>query len=691
MTTLKCRLCCTDVFVGATASALQVLLSCHVVLLLILQASSSSQVTAGLDELKRLLHGVLPNQLQALIGKYNSTAAYDRDVMLQAAALVADMQWFMTDALALASTASGTAQQQQVFEGVVIYGEEMIRRCMYWMFHVQFGGPPAYVPGVPTTATASTAVMDAFVGLAAVSFPAAAVAADAPVWQQLQSMTAVAAGWATNAAAVMKAAGKPIDAAAKMGNTIDSLAKAHVYDFWGSRIELARGGASEQARALALADPSQSATLWQGVREQQVSLLTALQQQAAAATDSTAQQLERSLWGLISVSAGYLTRSSAADAAAQQQKLQDALSYAAYLAALVRQCYGSPVGLKPLTSKAAAAAGVPATAATACSQLSAAVNDVTGAALGGSTSDVVAQNLAADLNRQFVCNGQDTSHCLSTSGCKLALAGTLTPGAASSSASNSGDSSSSATAELLVGASSKSDLMVVCQADDAGLRLSTWANSTKAQLAAGPQCQQFLQLQNCESISAASSCDNYAACSWEASAERNVLHTVDNATVAHSSTSSGVCSYNWAYLLHTSGSYGSLSNTVSLCSSIKDSQQCSAQVLMLTLSEASSGGPSNPVRYVVPALVAAVLFALVAFTAAIWYRRKTAAARRAAEERAGTAGGRGKKQKGGKNSKVNKQQLKNKVGRLLFRCLGHDAEIFPCRCMLAPGLRLLVM
>lgn len=633
-------------------------LYCHCVCVY-LQTGTNTQVAAGLAGFQRLTKQILPDQLKALLTKYNSSTAYDRDIMLQAAALVADMQWFITDAQALASAAGTAAQQQQVIEGVVSYGEEMLRRCLYWMFHVQFSGPPAHLPGVPTTTTSSTAAMDVFDGLAAAAFPAAIVAADAPAWQQLQSMTAVAAGWAANAAAVMKAAGKNVDAAVQMGSTIDGLAKSHVYDFWGVRVELARAGAADAARQLALADPSQSAAAWQVVRQQQVGLLTSLQQQTVAASAASAQQVGKSIRDLVAASGAFLQRDSAVSADAQQQKLQDALKYSAYLALLIRQCHGSPVGLKMLSSTSAVAVGAPVTAAAACTQLSAAVNQMAAAALSGS-SDVLVQSLTADLNRQFVCNGQDISSCQSTSGCKLALAGTLTPGAATS----SGSSSSSATADMLMQAGAASDVLMVCQADDAGLQLSTWSNSTKSQLATGSQCEQFLQLPDCNGMTGTSTCGNYAACSWEPSSERNLLHTVTSSTAGFRSkatSGSGVCSYDWAHLLRSSGAYGSVSNMVSQCSSINDQPQCSAQVLVLTLADAS-GGPGNPVRYLVPALVAAVLLGLVLFGAAIWYRRKTTAARRAAEERPGTAGGgRGKKLKGAKGGKANKQQLKSKV------------------------------
>ncbi|WIA43174.1 hypothetical protein OEZ86_009685 [Tetradesmus obliquus] len=220
-----------------------------------LQAGADARATAGLSGLKVLSQQAFPEQQKLLLAKYNASPAYNRDVMLQAAAIIADMQWFAADALALASAPGTTpAQQQQVFEAVVAYGEEMMRRCLYWLFHVQFEGAPAHLPGVPATTAASVALMDAYAGLAAATLPAPAVAADAPAWQQLQGMMAVAAGWASSAASAA-APGKQLSAAELLGNAIDGLAKAHVADFWGTRVELARASASDAARALALADP----------------------------------------------------------------------------------------------------------------------------------------------------------------------------------------------------------------------------------------------------------------------------------------------------------------------------------------------------------------------------------------------------------------------------------------------------
>lgn len=575
----------------------------------------------------------------------------------------------MSDALALASSASNAAQQQQVFEGVISYGEEMMRSCLYWLFHVQFDGPASYVPDTPTTTTGSEIAMEMFEGLAAAVLPAPIVAADAPSYQQLRDMTVVAAGWAANAAAVMKAAGKTIDAAAILGNVMDGLATAHLHEFWGTRVELARAGAPAVARDLALTAPSQSSVLWRAVREQEVKFLTALQQHTAARSEATNQQLGRSLQGLLSASGAFLSGVPAADAATQQRQFLDALQYSAYLASLIRQCHGSPVGLKALSSAAAAAAGVPVTAAAACAQLSAAVNQITAAALGDS-DEVLVQSLAANLNRQFVCNSQDADSCLSTSGCKLALAATTAPGAALGSST----SASTPSASLLLGSTADSDLVVVCQADDAGLQLSSWANSTKSELASDSQCEQFLLMPDCEHSTAPATCSSYAACGWELSGQRNVLHSMPrNGTTAAAVGGSGACSYNWMYLLQSTDSYGSVSDMIGQCSSISDEPMCNAQVLMLTMAEVPQGGPGSSVRYLVPALVAAVALAVLLFVSAIWYRRKTSAARRAAEERAGPA--KGKKQKLGKGGKASKQQLKSKVSmqRPAQQCMRRSA------------------
>jgi hypothetical protein len=643
-----------------------------------------------------LLLQAFPEQIKILMAKYNTSPAYNRDVMLQAAAVIADMQWFASDALALASAPGSTAAaQQQVFEAVVAYGEEMMRRCLYWLFHVQFEGAPAHLPGVPATTAASVALIDAFGGLAAAALPAPAIAADSPAWQQLQGMLAVAAGWASSAASQVQAqsgSAKQLTPAELLGNVMDGLAKAHVADFWGTRVELARASASDAARQLALVDPSQQAVRWQPLLDQQVQLLSSLQQlQAGAAasassssSDAALQALRFRLQELVAASGGFMLSSSASssnDVQQQSLRLSDSLKQSSWLAHLIRQCYGSPAGLQPLSAAAAAAAGVPASGAAACSLLAGETQRM--AALAAGAGDGISGNLANSIGRQWACAARDPDMCNAAPGCQLALAGTLVPGsAAGGSSSSSSGSAAAASAELLLEGTAASDLQLSCQAADSSLLLSSMSNSSKSGLAISAACEKFLQLPACESLQGAAACGGFSTCRWERSAERNLVHTVSSNAASASAAGTaaalptagaGVCSVDWVQVL-SSGSgaaYNSLGNMISQCSGISDNAACTAQTMLITLDTSTAGGGSNIARIWVPALVVAAVLGIALFGGVMLWRRRSAVARRAAEEarnaggNGGARGGNGpsKKSKDGKGGKASKAAVKKKVKR----------------------------
>jgi hypothetical protein len=634
-----------------------------------------------------------PEQMKILMAKYNASPAYNRDVMLQAAAVIADMQWFSSDALALASAPGSTAAaQQQVFEVVVAYGEEMMRRCLYWLFHVQFEGAPAHLPGVPATTAASVALLDAFAGLAAAALPAPALAADAPAWQQLQGMLAVAAGWASSAASQAEAqsgsARAQLTGAELLGNVMDGLAKAHVADFWGTRVELARASASDAARQLALMDPSQQAARWQPLREQQVQLLSTLQQLQAAgsssSSDAALQALRGRLQELVAASGGFLLSSSASsstDVQQQSQRLSSSLRQSSWLAHLIRQCYGSPAGLQPLSTAAAAATGVPASGPAACSLLAGETQRM--AALAAGAGDGISGNLANSIGRQWACSARDPDTCNAAPGCQLALAGTLVPGsAAGGSSSSSSSSAAAASAELLLEGTAASDLQLSCQTADSSLLLSSMSNSSKSGLAISAACEKFLQMPACESLAGASACGSYSACRWERSSERNLVHTVSSSSASASAAGSaaalpaaaaGVCSVDWVQVL-SSGSgaaYSSLGSMISLCGGISDNAACTAQTMLITLDTSTGGGAGSIARIWVPALVVAAVLGIALFGGVMLWRRRSAVARRAAEElrnAGGSGGARGgngssKKSKDGKGRKASKTAVKKKVKR----------------------------
>jgi hypothetical protein len=610
-----------------------------------LQAGPGARSQAGLTALSRLVNEVYPGQLAAITAKQQAAPAYRRDIMLQAGAVITDMQWFAADVLSIASSGDSTGQQE-AFEGYINFAEESVRRCLYWLFYVQFEGPPAHLPGTIPSSAASTALVSAFDSLAAAALPSRVVAADAPAWQQLQVMTATAAGSAAAAAAQY---GADVDDSLILSNTVAGLARAHIQDLWGSRLELARLGASPAGRQLALRDPNEKSAQWEPLRKQQVAMLTALQQRAAVAhaADSGVanQRLAVSLRELVAASGAYLLSAGSSSAQLQkQQELSSALGLSARLALLIRQCYGSPVGLAALSSAAAARAGVPPTAAGACAELSAHTEKL--AAVG--RGSIVRDTLSADIDRQWRCNALPASACNSKPGCALALAPVLVPAVAVAGINN---------------------MTLSCQASDASLFLSSLDNSAKSALAIGQTCDQFLKLSACETIGSAAACSSLPTCRWELSAQRNILHTAAASpkVAAAAPGSRGVCAMDWVAVLSSTGggsAYSGLTPMIQLCSGIADGGQCESQTMLITLDAPAAGDGSSMARFWVPALVVAAVAGVLLFGAAIWWRRHSAAARRAVDEaRAAAGGGRGNRKggkdgKGGKGAKGSKKKPK---------------------------------
>ncbi|KAF8066288.1 NDB1 [Scenedesmus sp. PABB004] len=573
-----------------------------------LQAAPAARPGTAAAGLRRLSGEVLPGQLAALRAKYSPGGPYGRDVLLQAAALLADMQWFLADAGGLLGGAGGPDGVAQVVEGVAGYVEDMMRRSLYWLFALQFGGPPAYLPAAPPSTPASEAAMAAYDGLAAAAFPAPALAADAPAWQQLRGMLDASAGAAAAAAAAAPRGGA-LSPAALLGNT--------------------------------------AAARWAPLRGPQVALLGELQRVVAAAgaggSDAAAlAALPRSLRELVAASRSFLvTGTEAPDA---ERTLVDALSYSEWLAGLLRQCKGSPAGLPPLGAGAAAAAGLPATRVAACAALGDETQRIAAATLSGA-GDVLVSTLGAQLTRQWACNSVAPGGCATAPGCQLALAGTVTPGSAG--AAGAAAPAAAASAELLLGGGASGGPTLACQATDAALVLTSWTNASKSALAAGGSCEDFLLLPDCEALPAAATCNNYGACRWEPGAQRDLLHTAGgNASAAGGGAApppgaKGGCAVDWVAVLKSGGgaAYAPLGSMASLCGGIADAATCGAQSMIISLDATVGAAAPSMARVWVPALVVATVLGLVAFGAAVLWRRRSALARRAAEEAAAAGGG----------------------------------------------------
>ncbi|GBF94503.1 hypothetical protein Rsub_07037 [Raphidocelis subcapitata] len=608
-------------------------------------APGAPQAAAAVAAMGALTSGALPDAIGALRRQYNSSAAYGGDALLQARALLADAQWFVSEAAAVAES---TGQPAAAFDGVVGYAAEQMRHLLRWLFSEQFGGPRAYRPTMPATTPAGIAAGQALATLGAAALPPAGVGLGEPRWLQARAMgTHALLSVALEAAALPT--GAATNATRSAAAVVAAMAGAHVADFWGARIEAARAASDARMRDLALDDRA-SARGWRdgalglagalsGLRAQVAALngddAAAATKPAARARDGLAQLL-----GGVAVAANKDLPASAAGAAAA------AVSRAAALGEAALACHG-----------AAAAAGGAAHAA-ACSTLNNATADLVKASLGAElgASDALAAAAAADVALQWRCAARSPSECGALAGCaRGVLAAPPTPG------------NYPLVAPLPLPGEAPS-----CQVDDARVTLRGADNATKAAVAVTPACAAFLQTPPCDALTAggAAGCGKFAACRWQARGTRFLLQTSAGAAPAPEGAAAGVCVPYWPALLGgvaTQKLRGSLSTATDACAAQKGSDGCGGvmgEVPKLAASRSSSAAATA--RIVAPAVAAAAAVAAAgagfAFVHARRRASRSAAAAAAADDTPSGSGGSGSRSS--RKRKVDKKRLfKRKIKR----------------------------
>ncbi|KAI8469686.1 MAG: hypothetical protein J3K34DRAFT_521945 [Monoraphidium minutum] len=604
-------------------------------------ADKAARAAAGLEALTERL---LPASVAALEAKYNSSAAYTGDALLQSRALLADALWFMREARAV-----GEADRQPVaaYEAVFAYSGEQMRHLLRWLFSEQFGGPRAYLPTQPPAVPAGVAAAQALAALAAVQLPAASAPLTSPRWLQARAMGTHAA-----LAAALDAAALPTGAAANAtlstGGAVSAMGAAHIADFWGARIDAARAAADPALRALALDDRG-GARGWRDAALGLAGALRGLRYQVAflsgddsapAAPPAPAVMRDGMARLLAGVAMG--VNPSLPDGAGAAAV--DANARAEALAAATLGCYG--------------AGGAAAARAAACTTLNAASAALVKAALGDlGANDVLYAAASEGASLQWRCAARPAASCAMLPGCVRALLPAApTPGP-----------------YPMIAPLPFPGEVASCQADDGRLSLRRADNATKAALAAGPTCSAFLQLPVCEAVAGgAAACEAYAACRWQARGSRYFIQGPAAAPAKAGGAADGVCGADWPVVLQgLSGSQlrGVLAAAASTCASQALAGGCGALLVEVEL-PGGGGGRGGPPSAVLAAAVAVAAAAAVLLAAggAYFVLRRRAAARAAASGASGAAaggapgsgGGDGgaRKRKGASKKRVWKRKIK---------------------------------
>lgn len=544
------------------------------------------QAAAASAGMAALTGEILPEQIAALTQRYNSSPAYTGDSMLQARALLADVQWFVAEA---AAAAEADGQEAAAFEGVIWYGVEQMRYLLRWLFAEQFGGPRAYVPPSPASVQEGFAAAQALSALAAAQLPAAGVPLSEPRWLQARAM-GTHAMLAVALDARTLATGQAANATRAVASVVSAMAAAHVADFWAVRIEAARAASDPALRALALDDRSATrgardaalgaAGALRGLRDQVAAITTSDEAAAAGAPAARMRDSMAQLLGSISMAANPdLPDTAAAEAVA-------AATRAAALAQDALACFGGGAAAQG----AAHAAGCADLTAATAALVKASLSDLgAGDALYAAASDGV--------GLQWKCSARAGSSCSSLPGCveaRLPVALVI------------------ANSYPTVVPLPAPDDGAACQADDARLGLRRASNATKAALAASGACASFLQLPACESVSGgAASCEAYGACRWQAKGARRFVQGA--AAAAAPAAADGVCGTDWQAVLQGVSSAQTrsvLARALTTCSEQKAADGCGGIMAEVAVSTTSSSRPGASPKVVAPVVVASAAVTL---------------------------------------------------------------------------------
>jgi hypothetical protein len=601
-----------------------------------LQAAPAGRAAAAAAGFSELTGSLLPDAIAGLSKQYNSSAAYSGDSLLQARALLADAQWFASEA---AAVGAATGQPGAAFEGLSGYAAGMVRHLLRWLFSEQFGGPRAYLPAAPTTTPAGIAAGQALGTLGAAALPSAGVPLSDVRWLQARAMgTHALLATAYEAAAITPAAAANVSRTTSV--VVSAMAGAHIADFWGARVGAARASGDADMRALALDDRIGA----RGARDAALGLATALAALRAQVPAASALSAAKMRDGLAQMLGGLALSANDELAEGAPAAAVSAAARASGLADALLNCFG------------AGAAGKGDAHAAGCAALTAATGDLVKAALGadlGGSGDPLYAAATADVALQWRCAVRSPSACTSAPGCARALLpAPPTPGG-----------------YPLIAPLPLPGEVPACQADDGRLGLRNGDNATKAALASSPACASFLQLPSCETLSGgATGCGRVAACRWQPRGTRNLVEAP-----AAAANAAGVCATYWPSLIAdvtTPKLRAALASASSACELQKAADGCGSLLAEVAALRGGRGGGGATAKIVAPAVAAGAAVLLAAGGYAAYARRRAAAAAAAgggSDESSGglpssslgsgLGSGSSKKRKGGKK-RVWKRKIK---------------------------------
>jgi hypothetical protein len=619
----------------ATVALMRAFQGMHSAFNAFMQSAAPERPQFAQKGLADLLGEVLPTQIQELQDKYSQGPPFDDDVMLQAQALLLDVQWFLSTAQSIIAVQPDLGDV--VFQGVIGYGVDTMQQLLRWLYADVYSGSAVYTPPAtpPTPLSAATAAIAQATG--GVYLSAQGVAVYDPMPLQLQGMMATSLAWAATAAGK---ATTPLSARSGLvRNAVDGIARSHIVDFWTNRINMATPTAPQPARDAALTDTTQ----WRAssaADRNQLQMLVALQQlvqaqqlsagKVPAALGGNAGLMESMLastWRWLEAVAQNLNpgESTVGSVSEVAQSLE--------AAGLVGQCYGDPVGIKVFANSSAA------DKASACAKAKDLLTTLTQAA--SSSSKQVQDMLAAAVKQQLQCSAVAAGSCNGTEGCELALAW-----------GNLGNTSASAAMQPPM------VCQVAAQEVQPGKLLD---NRTLADIGRSSSCDTFLQLPVCSTLTNADDCTEYTSCSWVSLADRAVLHTAAPAmsAAAPSAGANGTCSNNWLGLFTMLSAEGQadIKQLADTCRALTDAGACRAlsQVVLIDDGdEVSSTRHGVSVAVLVPAIVVPVVVLGAVAAAFIMYRQRKAADEDDSSSGSPTTPAGGKRRKGGKGGKDGK-------------------------------------
>jgi hypothetical protein len=584
-----------------------------------MQEAPAAKQAKAFEGLQHMVGTVLPEQLSNLKKQYNSSASYSSDIMLQAQAVLTDVQWFLT-----MSQRYATAHPEQavvIFQSVINYGEDMMRQLLYWLYYVQFSGGALYAPALLVPTAPGTAAWGVVQAVGASYLPELGVAPTSPLLLELLGILGTSLHYVTGAAAK---ASQPLNGSALLGVSVDGLGQAHVVDFWRFRVGNARAEVAPAAREAALTDFS-SLRSAEDQANAELSLLIAVQQlvqakqigqgkvaAAAGGNIGVMKTLIGAAWGWLEAVGECLNPELSED------RIQDWLGQSLEIAGLVQRCQGLSPSVAAKDKLAA------------CKELDDQTWDIVDELLPKDQYSELAGFMEGALQQQWQCNARGMLGCAQQAGCVLAV---LPSTAAAYAAASESVGGVLAVRWNVTGAPGW-----VCQLGDSELSLSKVSNSSKAAIALGePGCAAFLQLPDCNEVTTGDKCGSYAACSWDSMSNRAKVHSA--AVGGKGSRGNGSCEMDWVVLgsMLAPGAQQQWGVMRQQCLKQADVSSCHAQVIQVLVGTQSRGPRLSPLIIAIAVAVPTVVLVVVA-AAVVLYRRRQADGEDEEEASAGDGG-----------------------------------------------------